>query len=677
MAKNIELEELNVELKESIAHSKALLVVTESILETVGKTADELSKYKTGLDLKNAKDLEAFNTVLEQTAVLTKERSEADKRLAAEQKKLAGLIKKDLDTQKKVNKVKKEKAELTDEEIRQSIITRKDRAERKKQIEAELILEKKSIRNKQDLQDQLKALRIEGSKLDLGSDELKANNDLIDELTDKLSNNSDQFVKNKINIGNYKSATEGLTLSFEDQKKKLDILTAAYQDAVAQGKKGKKSAKELKKELDAQKESLEDVKEALEDVEDASKKVGAASKALGLGLIVAVIAKITEFFGTSREASLEASIQFANFTESVKVFFAALVKAWDGAKIIFQATSESIARGFNRVQIGFNQLLLSVAEAKNFFGDYSGDVAKLKVQISALTVEQKALSESSASVADGMNKVKEAFKGVGETTSESIQAQKEFLKLQQKTEISIERQTRALAGLAEKRQILQDISDDDTTGFLTRAIAIKKAQIAAEQFAAKEERLAKTKERLTIEAIKQDLRVTGLLSKSRLDAIKSGEQLNTLLLQRGVALKVSSENEAAFTEAFTERIDKQLEREAFQRDQREKNRKTNRDGYEQEVDILEEFAEIQFARNESLIDSDKLTNEQRIRVLKDNEKISRELIDKTTDLTIKQAKSSIDLNADLTESEREVLKAKLDGLDIDKLVNLEESTGNI
>ena len=131
--------------------------------------------------------------------------------------------------------------------------------------------------------------------------------------------------------------------------------------------------------------------------------------------------------------------------------------------------------------------------------------------------------------AQGVSKISKAFEDIGKTTEEAIDLAQEFIDLQLQTEISVERQTRQLAGLAIQRQRLQDISDDDTLGFLTREKAVEKAREAAEEFARRETKLARDKERLTIEGIKIELARANAVEIADLRAITTGEQLNALL----------------------------------------------------------------------------------------------------------------------------------------------------
>jgi len=715
---NIEIKDLIKGLQDAREESVALVKSFSEGLEIIKEIAASLKGKQSSFNLGDAKDIEKINALLEESNLLAQQRTELTKNSTEERKKLQKIIREQIKLEKNLDKTRKDnlktiksedKAEkdilktksqkekaiqneisnteklgsekkkaskVTDEEIRQSIISRKERAQRRKEIEAEIILEQKSADTKRELQERIKALRIQGQSLDLGSEELARNNEEIDRLTAKLKDNSDQFVQNKINIGNYKSALDGLTNSFDDQKKRLNVLLNAYRELVAQGKEGTSEAKKLKKALDEQRESIKEVEEASKQAEKASEGFSDSLKnfsiGAGIGLIIGALTQLKDLFGGSREATLESQQAIANFTQTIKVFFASSVNAFDGVKQGFDALVNDLSKGWKSVAIGYQELVLIINKGINKFSDNNKAIKETEENIAKLNKEREELNKNNETYADGIKTIKDAFSGNVKVTKNAISEQQKFLKLQQDTEISILRQTRALAGLQERRQILQDISDDDTLGFITRAAAVQKAQKAAVDFARKEEELLLTRERLQIEAVKQDLRVSKIVSEERLKQITTGEQLNNLLKERGVALKVNAENEQAFTEAFTERIDKQAEREAFQRDQEEKNRKTARDDFEQRQDILEEFAEIQIDRNSKIVADETKTQEQRQKAIKDSERISRELLGKSTKNIIEQGKKSIDLNNQLTDSEKKLAKEKLDSLDIDKLVNEED-----
>ena len=133
-------------------------------------------------------------------------------------------------------------------------------------------------------------------------------------------------------------------------------------------------------------------------------------------------------------------------------------------------------------------------------------------------------------------------------------------------------------------------------------------------------------------------------------------------------MKISDEAESAFTEAFVERINLQVEARSFERDQEEKFRKTARDAFEQENDIVVEFAELQFARNAELLADEKRTQKERHESFKKNQKLSDEVFLNSIGLIIEQASLSIDLNKKLTESQKAEKKAALLKIDFNKIL---------
>lgn len=665
--KSSELAEKNL-TQPVIQDLKLFLAALDEVEKGVVKLGDQIKKEFKSLDLTKLSDIDKLNKLVIDAA-------------KAEQT---------------LDKVRKQKAKTTktiaiqtDEEVKARIRYQKVQREQKKLLEAELILENDSIKNKKELTERIKALRVVGQGLDLGSDELEKVNNEIDELNKRLVDNSDEFTKQRLNIGNYKSATEGLTDSFEDQKRKLDILGAALKDAIATGKRGTKEFEQLTKEYNEQKQAIDEVSESLKELEDAQKGtakgfnlIGTALKAAGIGLIIALLAKISEGFQSSREGSLEASKAFARFTESLKVFVANLVNAIGGVRTIFSAIGKDISIATAAIQLNLAEIKLTFLELNNsvassglgkFFGVSVKDTGELKNKILELNKSIAENIQNTDTLEKGWNQIKAAFEDTGETIDKSIDRQLEFLELQQKTEISIQKQTRALAGLGEERQRLQDISDDDTLGFLTRAKAVKEAQDAQIRFAELELTLARTREKLTIDAVKNDLFRSKVATEAQLAAITTGEQLNDFIAKNNNAVKISTENEQAFTEAFVERVEKQQEALSFVRDQEEKNRKTFRDDFEQRLDIVEEFAEQQFALNEKIINDDSATQEERAKALAKNQKIADDLLENSLDLIQEQGKKSIDLRKDLTDEEKELAKAKIDSISVNDILNAQDS----
>jgi hypothetical protein len=519
-------------------------------------------------------------------------------------------------------------------------------------------IEKQAAANK-------KLSKTEADKIKLAKKLKEANSTAIDDNEILKVQIQEQ---NKINKRRAKEALN-LISAYEKESKKLNDLRKKYKDLAVQNKENTKEARKLLKEITQLDKKLKDVDDS---VGQNQRSVGKYSKALeGLNStlgklgIITLIAKGFELlgsaFGDTREGALQMQIALSKFTETAKVFIANIVKSFSGLGDLFSAVGDSI----ERFALGYKLQFLNMQKIGSVFMSNSA-IKALDDEIAGVIERQKELGESSFS--DALKKIAKAWEGTVDTTSRAIEAQEKYLRLQLRTRIEIEQQEKALAGLAEKRQILQDISDDDTLGFITRTAAVTKAQEAALKFADLEIKLAKEKEKLTIQAVKQNLREANALSEADLASIKTGEQLKAKLQDYDLAKKVSDSNDEAFTAAFVERRDKQVEAESFRRDQEEKNRKTARDAFEQELDIYEEFTEKRISNNEKIINSDSASLEERQKALIENRKLEDELYENSINLILKQGEASIDTRDKLTAAEKEQQKELLRSIDIQKLL---------
>ena len=612
-------------LKPAIDRVKELINVIDDLQGTLKKVGAESEKALSGLNpAENVKDSIKLNETLERLAKteerlakLEEEKAKSLKTLKTLQDNKNKQEKEALDIAIKTSKVKQEaqkqliaENKVTQQNLRTAILQRKERERQFKNLEAE-----RKAKGKQ-----LTAYQIESRRL-----------------TELRNKYKDLAVAEKANT---KEAKELL------------------KEVVALDKK----LKDLDETVGQNQRSVGDYKKAVEGLKDSIKTGFKAGPLLAIG---AIFAAIGSAFGDTREGALALQIQLSKFTESLKVFVQSLINSGEGIGDIY----DGVVNKFESVGVSAELTKKKIERALSFDSD---EIKTLSAEIEVLEKELIRLDEPL--ITQGIEKIKKAFEGNIETTSNAITEQEKFLQLQLKTTISISKQEKALAGLAEQRQILQDISDDDTLGFIERAKFVKEAQKAAVEFAALENKLALDKEKLTIEAIKQDLRRAKVLSETEIKAIQTGEQLQKVLQNEAVARKVSDANDEAFTAAFVERKDKQLESEAFFRDQEEKNRKTARDGFEQELDIIEEFGEKRIAINQKVIDSDTATLEQRNTALLENEKIEKQLFEQSIARIIKQGQASIDLRKDLTEAEKEQRKELLANADIQAILNAETET---
>ena len=439
-----------------------------------------------------------------------------------------------------------------------------------------------------------------------------------------------------------------------ENRKAYKALAAAQKGTTTEGKKLLKNITALDKELKEIDETVGQNQRSVGKYQDAVKGLNKTIGKLGVAAIIAKgVELLTGAFGDSREGALSMSIQMAKVTETVKVFVNSVIKSIPGVLELFS----SIGDTFTDIPIKLEIAMLKLKETLTF-SDLTKEIEVLEATL------------SSSSFDSGLAKIKAAFEGNVKATLDAIDAQEKYLKLQLATKISISEQEKALAGLQEQRQILQDQSDDDTIGFITRAKFVKEAEEIAIKFEKQQVELAKTKEKLAFEAVKQDLR----RAKISVDNIKTSEQLIALIQKGDNAKKISDTNDEAFTAAYAERREAEVESESFKRDQEEKFRKTSRDAFEQELDILEEFTEKKIASNALIIADDKRSLEDRQAAAAENIRLTELLFKNSVELIIEQGKASIDLRADLTKAQKEEQKAMLDSVDLQEILNKQDAT---
>ena len=457
---------------------------------------------------------------------------------------------------------------------------------------------------------------------------------------------------------------EKLNSLYSQESARLNTLRKRYKELALAEKENTDEAKDLLKEITALDKKLKDLDKTVgqnqrnvgayeKAVEGLNNTLGKFQAAAGVFAAVAgALAFLGDAFASTREGSLELQILFSKFTETTKVLVQNLINSGEGFKNLFSAVFDTFAIELRKAERDFLNFQRTFQKGLEFVGvsGAADEVKRLESEIDNVNSTIEELEKSS--VSDSIDQIAKAFENTADTTSRAIQEQEKFLRLQLETRISIQQQERALAGLAEQRQILQDISDDDTIGFLTRTKAIKDAQDAALEFAQLENKLALDREKLTIEAVKQDLRRSKSLNETELNAIRTGEQLLKILQNNDLARKVSDENDEAFTQAFVDRRSKEVEAEAFRRDQEEKNRLTARDEFEQDLDIFEEFTEKRIAENQKIIDSDTSSLGQRQKALRENQKLEQELFENSIDRIFTQAKASIDLRKEAIEGSK-------------------------
>jgi len=271
---------------------------------------------------------------------------------------------------------------------------------------------------------------------------------------------------------------------YQKESRRLNELRNAYKELAIAEKENTDEAKELLSQITKLDKKLKDIDKT---VGQNQRNVGNYEQALeglnntiaNLG-IVAVITKGFELlgsaFGDSREGALALEIAFSKVTETAKVFIQSIINSGPAFVQLGSVIADTFIGGLTKAEIKLVNFQKSFQSALSFIGvdGAEEEIAKLDTELEELN---KTLEETEkSSFSESISNIGKAFEGTIDTTSKAIEEQEKFLRLQLQTTIQIQQQERALAGLAEQRQILQDISDDDTLSFIERAQFVEKAR---------------------------------------------------------------------------------------------------------------------------------------------------------------------------------------------------------
>jgi hypothetical protein len=187
-------DELELAKKEAIAFAK----VWEQVVKNITKSGSEVQKAFNGLDLKDAKDIAALNTLLAKSTDLTKQQTTATKEQSTAEKEAV--------------KLDKQLKQATDEEVKGKLRLQQVNKAQRDALKDELVLMDKTAGTLEIIAAKNRTLRRERQGLNLetkkGADRLKAINNALDINNKKINENSDKLKRQKINVGNYTDSTK-------------------------------------------------------------------------------------------------------------------------------------------------------------------------------------------------------------------------------------------------------------------------------------------------------------------------------------------------------------------------------------------------------------------------------------------------------------------------------------
>ncbi len=484
------------------------------------------------------------------------------------------------------------------------------------------------------------------------------------------------------------------------QSKRLSDLKKEYKDLVLAGRGAEKGTKALLEEITELDKTLKDLDEsvgesqrkvgsyekALESTNQALEKLDDTAKKTGIALVFLKLVELGgEFFSNSREASRETAQAFARFSESAKVFFASVVQSLGGLKLILSGTLDLITGGFSNFissfQIGFNKFLKLALEGLNKLPtvDFSDQIAQVDQELKNLTSSTVDLTQASENLSKGIDQVKEAFSGDTDAISEAIDLTDALIDETERLEIANLDLQKGLVNLTRQQEELSLIAEDDTRGFDERIKASKDLLKVNEQVANQQEKIAGNELRLARLEVARDLVRANLITSAQALVI-TDKELNELLSDRAVRLKVSSDNDQAYTDAFVNFAQARTEASLTELDTEEKTRKLRSDELERDLDILIDGADRIKTINEQLISDDTISNQRRQEILNNTTKLIEDSFEKQKQTILDFGQIQIDSNSKLSEEEKKRQTEKLKNADLDSLLaskSAEELNENI
>ncbi len=429
--------------------------------------------------------------------------------------------------------------------------------------------------------------------------------------------------------------------AYSQQSKRLNELRKEYKDLAAQQQQNTKAGKKLLKEITKLDKELKKIDETVgqnqRSVGDYKKAMEGLNKTLGKLGVVAVVVKGFELlgnaFGDTREGAEAMALVMNRVSATVKVTTDRLRSL--GTELIDIFSRETLISPLENIGAAF----AAVFSAERW-DKYGESIDKLTKEMNKQT---KAANDYDAQI----------------------------LKLD-----------RSIANLTKSQKIQLQIAENDTLSFQTRKKASQQAVALAVELGNTLEEQAEKELKKQTEIIALQLQTAEVLKDSngqKIDSTKAtSEQVIKILEREGNAIKVSQENEAAFTAAYRDYKTAQFEATDVLTDSLEKQNKLYSDEFEARLDILIDANDNQKAINERIINNEKRTYEQREELVKKNRELFDDsweaqqnvLIDfnnKVIDSEIKRIKNSKELNNAQKKQLTEELELQRESITEEKL----------
>ena len=473
-------------------------------------------------------------------------------------------------------------------------------------IQAKLALENKQIETLDQVRERMKNLRIVVQNTNITTEEgkqaIREMNAEIDELTDTLSENSDKFIRNKINIGNYK---ESIIEAIEETglfKTNIALIDGVMGKLIARFKKATEQTEENTQATNENSRATTNLKKVMSGL-------GTALKATGIMLVLGLLASMFSIFKQGRAGVIKTEQAMAVFNTTMKVVINTLAELGKGLIMWFKSFGPSFANIGNYVDklgLKFEWLWTKMDPRKS-----KADLKAIEIQMDAVNkkidenkkLEEKMSGEAWEKMGDAVGSFSERLADAKASIKTSVEGiEKAFIIADRIRSAKIE-----LIGLKKEMSALEVASDDSTQGLRSMLKATEQVGIKGQQVFQKEIDILKMQLQLANVKAKADLEAAGM-SVAHMNVMNGGLQTQIAFAKELLALNKSMNptdnplDDNLLEEqqnALQELLEKQSEYSTFRIQLAKQEREIKRDLFEQDLDLLID-----------LIDKDKTLSEQ-------------------------------------------------------------------
>ena len=558
---------------EYVKRQKASIKATELQTKNLAELEEKLAEYR--LDLK---------------------KTNAEEKLGVKTGKKSAEIRADLKI--KIKAVTKEISTQQKEILESNKLSKTE----EKLLKANIVLQKDRAETLSEVRERLSALRLVASQVNIttaeGQEQLEAYNAEIDELTEVLEQNSDKFIQNKINVGNYEESIVNALKQTSLFSGELSFLNGIVDKMIDTLKSSEKATEANTRATQANTRANVRFGKSL-------RVLNRIVKASVILLLITAVASLASVFNQGRAGVVATQKALARFNAISKVTINLLAGIGKGLLDIFGALFSGIGNFFSDLKIIGLEIKQFFLEVSSPFGGAKDEIAAIERQIVTLKAELKKSRADNDGFAKGWDKIKNSVAGFGDAYDNAVKG----IKLNDEGiirafEIADEIRKAELGLIRLRKEVrLLEIESDDSTRSLrqqldsTDQLLAKRVELLKEEASVAKQQLALANAKARVDA-----QLAGFeLSKNEVEFAKQLLDLNIRLSERRGENPLDDNLLEESQEALKNYLTVLDEVDIAEVEIAKQRREIQRDLFEQNLDLLID-----------LIDTEKNLNEQQV-----------------------------------------------------------------